>query len=88
MGKTSGKQAKNRKNADDEEELEDEEMESTRTQTTTQSQPAELSASFKNFRHHPDMENFYRFIFENDLRLEALEMLNERLTQKQAKKKK
>src|SRR3972149_4015336 len=28
----------------------------------------EMSASFKNFRHHPDMENFYRFIYENDLR--------------------
>jgi len=27
----------------------------------------EMSASFKNFRHHPDMENFYRFIYENDL---------------------
>ena len=32
----------------------------------------EMSASFKNFRHHPDMENFYRFIYENDLRHEAL----------------
>ncbi len=25
----------------------------------------------KNFRNHPDMENFFRFIYENDLRLEA-----------------
>src|SRR5262245_45868502 len=34
------------------------------------------SASFKNFRHHPDMENFYRFIYENDLRHEALDIID------------
>ncbi len=32
-------------------------------------------ATMKNFRNHPDIENFYRFIFENDLRLEALEII-------------
>ena len=32
--------------------------------------------SLKNFRHHPDIENFYRFIFENDLRYEALEIID------------
>ena len=37
---------------------------------------SEMSASFKNFRHHPDMENFYRFIFENDLRQEALSIID------------
>src|SRR5438105_1736641 len=37
----------------------------------------EMSASFKNFRHHPDMENFYRFIYENDLRHEALAIIDE-----------
>lgn len=37
----------------------------------------EMSASFKNFRHHPDMENFYRFIYENDLRPEALAIIDE-----------
>jgi hypothetical protein len=47
---------------------------------------SEMSASFKNFRQHPDMENFYRFIFENDLRLEALEILDRIITDKQAKK--
>ncbi len=36
----------------------------------------EISASFKNFRHHPDMENFYRFIYENDLRHEALAIID------------
>ncbi|MBI2605056.1 MAG: hypothetical protein HYW49_03140 [Deltaproteobacteria bacterium] len=29
----------------------------------------------KNFRNHPDMENFFRFIYENDLRIEALEII-------------
>ena len=46
----------------------------------------EMSASFKNFRHHPDMENFYRFIFENDLRHEARAIMNQRGAQKQAEK--
>jgi hypothetical protein len=34
------------------------------------------AGSLKNFRHHPDIENFYRFIFENDLRYEALEFID------------
>ena len=34
------------------------------------------SGSLKNFRHHPDIENFYRFIYENDLRYEALEIID------------
>lgn len=42
----------------------------------------EMSASFKNFRHHPDMENFYRFIFENDLRLEALAIIDEMMVER------
>ncbi len=38
---------------------------------------AETAAgSLKNFRHHPDIENFYRFIYENDLRYEALEIID------------
>ena len=37
---------------------------------------AETTAgSLKNFRHHPDIENFYRFIYENDLRYEALDII-------------
>jgi len=44
-----------------------------------------LSANaLKSFRHHPDMENFYRFIFENDLRFEALAMIDEILIEKHA----
>ncbi len=46
----------------------------------------EMSASFKNFRHHPDMENFYRFIFENDLRHEALAIIDEIMAEKQQRK--
>ncbi len=51
---------------------------------------AEPSASsLKNFRHHPDIENFYRFIYENDLRYEGLEiidlMMSQRATQKTVK---
>ena len=32
------------------------------------------------------MENFYRFIYENDLRFEALEIMDEILTEKRARK--
>jgi hypothetical protein len=49
----------------------------------------EMSASFKNFRHHPDMENFYRFIYENDLRHEAAQIIDvimvEKLSRRQLK---
>lgn len=48
--------------------------------------PTEMSASFKNFRHHPDMENFYRFIYENDLRHEALAIIDEIMVEKQQRK--
>jgi len=48
--------------------------------------PTEMSASFKNFRHHPDMENFYRFIYENDLRHEALHIMDQMQMQKQTRK--
>lgn len=46
----------------------------------------EMSASFKNFRHHPDMENFYRFIYENDLRLEALAIIDEMMVERMNRK--
>jgi hypothetical protein len=46
----------------------------------------EMSASFKNFRHHPDMENFYRFIYDNDLRHEALAIIDEIIIDKNEKK--
>lgn len=47
---------------------------------------SEMSASFKNFRHHPDMENFYRFIYENDLRHEALAIIDDIMVMKAQKK--
>lgn len=47
---------------------------------------AESSGSLKNFRHHPDIENFYRFIFENDLRVEAYQILSELHEQKKTRK--
>jgi hypothetical protein len=47
------------------------------------------AGSLKNFRHHPDIENFYRFIYENDLRYEALEIIDviaaQRVTHKNVK---
>jgi hypothetical protein len=46
----------------------------------------EMSASFKNFRHHPDMENFYRFIYENDLRHEALSIIDKIMVDKVARR--
>lgn len=47
---------------------------------------SELSTSFKNFRHHPDMENFYRFIYENDLRHEALAIIDTIISEKAQRK--
>ena len=46
----------------------------------------ESSVSFKNFRHHPDMENFYRFVYENDLRYEALGIIDQMLGEKLARR--
>ena len=53
---------------------------------STQTTGSESSASFKNFRHHPDMENFYRFIYDNDLRHEALAIIDEMMMQKNKRK--
>ena len=44
------------------------------------------SSSLKNFRHHPDMENFYRFIYENDLRYEALHIVDQMLLNVETRK--
>lgn len=35
-----------------------------------------LPSSIKKFRQSPEIEGFYRFIFENDLQREALEILD------------
>jgi len=44
------------------------------------------ASNLKNFRHHPDIENFYRFVFDNDLRIEALGILDETVAARKAKK--
>jgi hypothetical protein len=46
----------------------------------------EATGSLKNFRHHPDMENFYRFIYENDLRIEAVKIIDEMMSQRELQK--
>lgn len=35
-----------------------------------------LPTSMKKFRQSPEIEGFYRFVYENDLQREALEILN------------
>jgi len=45
------------------------------------------ASTLKNFRHHPDIENFYRFIYENDLRYEALEIIDVIAVQREAHRK-
>lgn len=44
------------------------------------------AGSLKNFRHHPDIENYYRFIYENDLRYEALEIIDVIVAQRETRK--
>src|SRR5690606_26766418 len=83
-------------NSEDLEELEDQQEEAAARArsggnaaalaATGGSTSTEMSASFKNFRHHPDMENFYRFIYENDLRHEALHIIDLIMAQKQHRK--
>ena len=41
----------------------------------------------KNFRQQADIESFFRFVYENDLRLEALEILDQTREMKKAAKK-
>ena len=51
-----------------------------------------LPTSLKKFRQSPEIEGFYRFVFENDLQAEALVVLDgiisRRKTEKAAAKKK
>jgi len=48
--------------------------------------PIETSASFKNFRHSPRYGKFLSFIFENDLRFEALSIIDTIIVDKQNKR--
>jgi hypothetical protein len=45
-----------------------------------------LPTSIKKFRQSPEIEGFYRFIFENDLQKEAYEILNRIIEGRKAKK--
>jgi hypothetical protein len=51
---------------------------------------AAIPASLKKFRQSPEIEGFYRFIYENDLRTEAFEIIDDisqkRLASKTKKK--
>ena len=59
------------------------------TTTTTTTETTDAVKPVRNFRNSPDIENFYRFIHENDLRREAkmiFEAINAKVN-KSAKKK-
>ncbi len=45
-----------------------------------------IPTSLKKFRQSPEIEGFYRFIFENDLQKEAYEILDLIIQQRKAKK--
>jgi hypothetical protein len=45
-----------------------------------------LPTSMKKFRQSPEIEGFYRFIFENDLQKEAYEILDRIIMERKAKK--
>lgn len=58
-----------------------------KTAVTTEN--TEAAKTGKNFRNSPDIENFYRFVHENDLRREAkaaLELINTVLNPKKKRK--
>lgn len=46
-----------------------------------------LPTSLKKFRQSPEIEGFYRFIFENDLQKEAFEILERIVADRKATKK-
>ncbi len=45
-----------------------------------------IPTSFKKFRQLPEIESFYRFIFENDLRKEAKQIISKILLKRKAEK--
>lgn len=50
-------------------------------------QSESIPTSVKKFRQSPEIEGFYRFIFENDLQKEAYEILERIVNARKAKKK-
>ncbi len=49
-------------------------------------QAENVPTSLKKFRQSPEIEGFYRFIFENDLQKEGYEILDRIITQRKLKK--
>jgi hypothetical protein len=47
-----------------------------------------IPTSVKKFRQSPEIEGFYRFIFENDLQKEAYDILDRIISGRKAKKQK
>ena len=45
-----------------------------------------IPTSLKKFRQSPEIEGFYRFIFENDLQKEAYEIMDQIIVARKAKK--
>lgn len=45
-----------------------------------------LPSSIKKFRQSPEIEGFYRFIYENDLQREAYDILNQIIQRRKAMK--
>ncbi len=50
-------------------------------------QSENIPTSMKKFRHSPEIEGFYRFIFENDLQKEAYEIMDRIVVTRKAAKK-
>ncbi len=48
----------------------------------------EVPTSLKKFRQSPEIEGFYRFIYENELRVEALDIIQNLLVVRKDKTKK
>ncbi|MBO9666992.1 MAG: hypothetical protein J7501_09280 [Bdellovibrio sp.] len=49
-------------------------------------QSESLPTSLKKFRQSPEIEGFYRFVFENDLQKESYDILDRIINQRKAKK--
>ena len=49
-------------------------------------QSESVPTSIKKFRQSPEIEGFYRFIYENDLQKEAFEILDRIVTSRKQKK--
>lgn len=54
---------------------------------TSSDNESSIPTSAKKFRQSPEIEGFYRFIYENDLQYEALEILTQIISRRQAEKK-